>query len=258
LLLGTGGGLDLSGALRWSPATGRYAMQAETKARDLAVGPLLKALNPSATAPLEGLYSLTGQINGEGADPAEAAAGASVELSLTGRQGMVRALDLETNQYARAGNVVSGLAGLAGALSGNTEISRRAAQLSALNSLTRQFANLAYDELTLSVRRGADGVIAIDTVRLLSPSLNLQGAGSLAYQPNRTLMQQPLRLQLELGARDNLARDLATLGLLETPPAGAAPDAYASLVEPVVLEGTLAKISTTQFSRLLTRALGGP
>ena len=255
-LLGTGGKIDVAGALRWLAAGQSYTLAADVKGADVAVGPLLKALDPSAAVPLEGTYALSATVAGQGTDPGAAAAGAAADLHLSGKQGVLRALDLDANKYAKAGSTVAGLAGLAGALSGNAELARRGAQVTALNNVVRQFSNLAYDELSLAARRGADGAVEIGELRLLSPKLKLDGSGDLKNLPGRTLVQQPLNLKFQLGAREALARDLATLELLAPKAEGEAGDGYAKLADTVVLDGTLQKIGTDQLMRLLSRALG--
>jgi hypothetical protein len=171
---------------------------------------------------------------------------------------VLHAIDLDTNRYAQAGNVVSGLAGLAGALSGNTQISERANQITALNNIARRLGNLAYDDLVLNVRRNADGSIEIGELRLQSPNVILAGSGSIRALPGRRFWEQPLVLALDLGTRGDFARDLATLRVLK-PLAADAPvdaDAFRTLTQPLIFDDTLQKVGTTQVMRFLTQALG--
>lgn len=255
-LLGTGGSVNVSGGLRWLPATKDYALGAEVKGQGVAVGPLLKVLAPGDAAKLEGTYDLSARVAGQGSDPAAAAKGADAELKLTGRQGVIRAINLETNKYAKAGSAVSGLVGLAGALSGNAELSQRGAQLAALNSVARALANLAYDEIAIEAKRAADGSVEVGRISLLSPQLKLAGSGGLRAAPGRSFADLPLSLRLDLGARGELADNLAALRVLAPPADGAANETYSALVEPIVLDGTLRQVGTAQTSRLLSRALG--
>ena len=255
-LLGTGGSVNVSGGLRWLPASKDYSLGAEVKGSGVAVGPLLKVLAPSEAAKLEGTYDLSARVAGQGGDPAAAATGAAAELKLTGRQGVIRAINLETNKYAKVGSAVSGLVGLAGALSGNAELSQRGAQLAALNSVARAFANLAYDEIAIEAKRAADGSVEVGRISLLSPQLKLAGSGGLRAVPGRSFADMPLNLRLDLGARGELADNLSALRVLAPATDGAVADSYAALVEPIVLDGTLKQVGTAQASRLLSRALG--
>lgn len=75
-MLGTGGELGLGGVLRWFEATSSYAVEADVRGKDIPAGPLLRALNPSASVPLEGTYTLAGKLTGAGEDPAAAITGA--------------------------------------------------------------------------------------------------------------------------------------------------------------------------------------
>ena len=256
LLLGTGGALDVSGALKWIPASKSYALGADVKGREVKVGPLLKALAPAEASKLEGTYDLTASVAGQGSDPATAASGAAADFKLTGKQGVIRALNLDTNKYAKAGNVVSGLAGLAGALSGNEEVAKHANRITAFNAVARSLANLAYDEIAVEAKRAADGSVEIGRVSLLSPQLKLAGAGGMRAVPGRGFAELPLNLKLELGAKGELAKSLDALRVLDAPAADAAADAYRAMSDPLVLDGTLKQIGTAQVQKLLTRALG--
>jgi hypothetical protein len=255
-ILGSGGKLDVQGALRWVPAAKNYTLGADVKGADVAVGPLLKAFQPDRPAPLEGVYNLTATVAGQGAEPGAALSGAAAEVKLTGKRGALRALNLDTNKYARAGNVVSGLAGIAGALSGNNEISQRANQITAFNDFARSLANLPYDEITLEAKRAPDGSVEIAKLDLLSPQLRLAGAGGLRAVAGRSFGEMPLNLRLELGARGDIARYLAALRVLAPADAEAPADAFRQMKEPLLLGGTPKRIDTSQITRLLTEAIG--
>ncbi len=255
LLLGTGGSLDVTGALKWLPATKSYALGADVKGAGVKVGPLLKALAPAEASKLEGTYDLTASISGQGSDPATAASGAAADFKLTGNQGVVRAINLDTNKYAKAGNVVSGLAGLAGALSGNEEVAKHANRITAFNAVARSLANLAYDEIAIEAKRAADGGVEISRVSLLSPSLKLAGSGGLRPVAGRSWLEMPLNLKLDLGAKGELARNLVSLKLLDAAADAQSAGAYATMSEPLVFDGTLKQVGTAQVSKLLSRAL---
>jgi hypothetical protein len=256
-VLGTGGRLQLGGLLRWLEASRSYQVGADAGVVGLAAGPLLKALNPAASVPLEGTFGLTATVTGAGVDPAAAAAGAAAEVKLTGRQGVIRALNLDTNRYAKlAGSKELGaIAGLLGAVAGDNELGRRAQQVAAVNGFARTLSNLSYEEFNLHARRGADGAIAIDTLGLSASELRLKGSGSLGNTPGLALADQALALRLELGAGGETARNLGVLGLLDTT-AKPAPNGFLPLVEPIVLDGTLKAVGTSQLNRLINRALG--
>lgn len=167
---------------------------------------------------------------------------------------MIRALDLDNNRFARAGSTVAGLAGLAGALSGNADLARQGARVTAANNVVRALSNLPYDEVALVARRGANGAVEIGELSLRSPSLRMEGSGDLGNLPDRSLWQQPLNLQLRLGAREALGTDFVTLRLAEPlAAADAATGAYAQLVETIVLDGTLSKVGTSSLMRLIER-----
>jgi len=251
----SGGVVNLGAALNFIRSANTYNLVADLGARDLASGPLLRALAPNESVPLEGLFNLEAKVQGQGSDPAAAAKTAGADIKITGRNGMLRALNLETNRYARAGSAIAGLAGLAGALSGNSELALRGAQVSALNDVARQLGKLPFDDLVIAARRGAGGELEIGELKLNSPVLTLAGSGAVANQPGRGFADQPLLLNLTLGARGQLAGSLQTLGLLAPAAADAPADALRALSEPLVFDGSLREVGTKQATRLLARAL---
>jgi hypothetical protein len=261
--LGTGGTLQAAGGLLWDAAERRYDLAADVKGGDVAVGPLLRALNPGEAPKLEGRYDLAATLSGRGLDPASAASGAATEVRLTGREGVLRAINLDTNRYARAGGVVSGIAGVVGAFGNqNSEVAQRANQITALNNVARAFGNLAYDEIALEARRAPDGSVEIGKLALSSSQVRLAGAGGLRSVPGRSLWELPLNLRLELGARGEFARYLNSLRLLPAQNAAADGEAasaggeFAIMPEPLVFDGTIKQVGTQQVLRLLTRHLG--
>jgi hypothetical protein len=255
-LLGTGGSVDLSGVLSWLAKSRSYAMAADVDGRDVKVGPLLKAINPAASPALEGTYSLAGKAAGQGTDPAAAIGAAAGEFRLTGKQGMLRAINLDTNRYAQAGNVVAGLAGILAARSGNTQLGERAAQVAALNAVARRLGNLAYDEIVVEARRDADGSVEVGELRLSGADARLAGSGKIRALPGRGFAQQPLTLTLDLAAGGDFARELAVLRVLKPAAEDAPSDAFRGLTQPLTFDGTLEKIGTAQVVRFLTQALG--
>lgn len=250
--LGTGGRIDLNGSLRRPAGAASYDLSAGVSATDLAVGPLLRLMQ-GGEPPIDGLYQLKASLAGAGTDPAAAAQAATLELALSGREGRLRALKLDTNRYVRAGGTVATLAGFAGALSGNNELTQRAAQITALQTLARRLSDLPYDELAMKLRGGAAGPIIVERLALASPQLRIEGAGGLDFSPGLSWGNRPLNLQLQLGARDDFAGLLETLRVLK--PAADTAD-YRALIEPLVLDGTLRQVGTDQITRLFTRALG--
>jgi AsmA family len=248
------GRINLGGSLKFVGPAG-YGLVAEVAVQDLESGPLLRALSSTPSAPLEGVFSLDTKLAGQGIDPAAAARAASGEVNLSGKKGVIRALNFETNRYARAGSAVAGLASLAGALSGNSAISQKAAQVSALNSVARLLGQLNFDELTLTAKRGANGELAIGNLSLRSPLLSATGSGAIGNLMGRGFVDQPLTLGLTLGARGEIADSLRTLGLLAAPAADATADAYLPLTDPLSFDGSLREVGTKQATRLLARAL---
>lgn len=258
MLLGTGGAVDMSGALKWVPASKGYTLGADVTGKGVAVGPILKALNPGEAPKLDGTYDLTAKVAGQGSDPGAAAAGAAADVKLTGKKGTLRVLNFETSRFAKLASpmaqTVTGLLGVA--LGGDSKAGEYAGYASAAIGITRQLSNLAYDEIAIEATRAADGSVEIGKVNLMGSQLQLTGGGGLRMVPGRSLWELPLKLQLQLGAKGDMARYLGKLNLLAPPAEGAAADAFALMKEPLVLDGSLKQVGTDQITRLLTRAAG--
>jgi hypothetical protein len=257
LLLGTGGSLDVTGALKWLPATKSYTLGADVKGREVKVGPLLKALAPAEASKLEGTYDLTASITGQGGDPAAAASGAAADFKLTGKQGVIRALNFDNNKYAKLGtSAVGKVAGLLGAVVKDEKTVQIAGYASAVVAITNQLSNLPYDQIEIQATRAADGSIEIGKIDLLSPQIQLSGAGGMRAVPGRAWWELPMRIQAQLGARGEVAQNLAKLDLLAPAPEGANADAFARMKDPLVFDGTLLQVGTAQVSKLFSRSIG--
>lgn len=249
------GRLSLGGAINFIRPAGSYGLACDVSVRDLPSGPLLRALSPMQAVPLEGVFSLDATLAGQGSDPAAAAKAAAGEVNLTGKNGVIRALNFENNRYAKVGSALAGLAGLAGALSGNSQLAERGAQLTALNSVARQLGQLPFDDIVLFAKRGSSGELEISNLTLHSPQLTLAGSGAIANRAGRDFADQPLLLSMKLGARGDMASALQTLGLLAPVAADSPPDAFLPLTDPLVFDGSLRQVGTKQATRLLARAL---
>ena len=115
-----------------------------------------------------------------------------------------------------------------------------------------QLGAIQLDQLNVLVGRDDKNNVAIKDLTLISPLIRLTGSGQITQVPGVPLMQQPLLVNLQLGAKDQLAADFRTLKLIE---GNADKQGYAVLVEDVKLDGSLQSIGTSQLSGLINRAL---
>ena len=101
---------------------------------------------------------------------------------------------------------------------------------------------------------GRDGQknLAVKDLSLTSPQLRLTGTGQITQKPGVPLIQQPLQLDLKLGARPPLSDSLRKLKLVDETATDA--QGYAYLLDAVVLDGSLQSMGTGQLQRLLDRA----
>ncbi len=254
-MVSEGGSVRMQGDLAFNPLIRQaYALKAELALTDFDPAPLFRAGDPRAVPPVEGRFNVLSRMAGQGADLGALFGTATGVLTLNSRGGTLRALSVDISEHARTGSRLAGVAGIIGLATGDTRTLRYADRLRAASELTLELSALAFDQLTMQVERADDGSYFIKDLSVISPTMRLLGAGSIRYDEALSLWDQPLSLQLQLGARDRLADHLRTLHLLgeQTDPLG-----YAPLVERLILDGSLSAIGTSQLKNLLVKALNG-
>jgi hypothetical protein len=105
--------------------------------------------------------------------------------------------------------------------------------------------------MTVTAERVADMDLRLTEINLISPEVRVTGTGRVTYAPGLALQDQPLSVDLELGARGQLGKVLDVVGLLsdERDSLG-----YAKLVQPIHLGGTLRAVDQSQWKDLLVQA----
>ncbi len=101
--------------------------------------------------------------------------------------------------------------------------------------------------------RDSERDVLIKDITLISPQMRMAGSGKITFVPDVPLRLQPLLVNLQIGARDQLADSFRQLRLL----GAGGPDGlgYVPLSEPIQLDGTLQSIGTAQLQRLIYNAI---
>lgn len=251
--LKTGGNLKAAGGLQFDAKNKQpYGLKADVVLTDIEPAPILRALSPGKPSPVEGKFDLKTQLSGSAVEPAGFTESVLGDIALTSKGGTFKALSVKTGAAVENAGRAADIAGLLGSLAGSDSTVKYAARARAAVDVTKQLGSIKFDELNLIVGRDEKNDLAIKDMTLISPLIRLVGSGQITNKAGVPLMQQPLLLNLKLGAADKLAADLRTLKLINDK---ADTTGYSSLVEDVILDGSLQSIGTKQLSSLIERAL---
>lgn len=251
--LKTGGKLKAAGGLKFDAKNKRpYALKADVALTDVEPAPILRALSPGESPPVDGKFDVTTQLSGRAVDPAGFTESVLGDIRLSSKGGTFKALGVKTNTAVDAAGKAASIAGLIGAFGGSTSTVKYADRARAAADVAKQLGAIKFDELNVVVARDKKHNLAIKDLTLVSPTIRLTGSGQITQVPGTPLMRQPLKINLRLGAKDQLAADLRTLKLINTE---ADKQGFAALAEDVKLDGSLQAIGTSQLSSLIQRAI---
>jgi hypothetical protein len=250
--LSTGGQFQAAGELRFDAKQAEpYGLKADVTLDDLESAPLLRALAPGRPSPLEGKFKLTTQLAGSAPTPAGFGGTAIGDIALNSTAGTLRILSVKTGAQADTVATVAAVAGLFGAFTGSDTTVKKAEQVRAAAVVAKQLSAIAYTQLNIVVGRDSQRNLAVKDLTLLSPQIRLAGSGQITQKAGVQLFQQPLLLSLKLGSREPLTSSLRSLKLVAEK---ADAQGYTSLLDEVILDGSLQSIGTGQLQRLLDRA----
>lgn len=251
--LKTGGLLKAAGGLQFDGGKAQpYALKADVALTDVEPAPILRALSPGKPSPVEGKFDLKTQLEGSALEPGGFTDSVFGDIALTSQGGTLKALSVKTSAAVEKAGKAADIAGFIGSLAGNDSTVKYAARARAAADVTRQLASIKFDTLNMVVGRDQNQNLAIKDMTLVSPLIRLLGTGRITHQAGVPLMRQPLLLNLKLGAADKLASDLRTLKLVS---GNADANGFFSLVEDVVLDGSLQAVGTKQLEKMISDAL---
>lgn len=237
--IGANSGISGRGEVLYRPAQrDAYAVSADFDFKK--IDPSIFADPQSGAFPVSGLFD--GVFNLKGAAPTleDALENALFDLRVTGDAGVVTAFEVDATTQL-------GLMGLGGIL-GQT-LNRPG--ITALSNALPYFNNIRYDSFILELKRGDDKRVMIPRLKLTGENLLFDGSGFIAASKLSEIMDQPLNLNLELGARGRLTNYLETLNLLQS---ATSEDGFRRWSRGVNIGGTLAKPNTEALTRILNDA----
>ncbi|MBI5766259.1 MAG: hypothetical protein HZA93_00570 [Verrucomicrobia bacterium] len=223
-----------------------YALVGAVDVPGFNVGEFLRRADPSTPPAIETTFTVTSKFNGTAANLPEFADRLTGQFEFKGSKGVLRAL----NKKAETTSAVTGLLGLAAGLAGQQRLAEGLVGTSELVSLLK---DIQFDGITVQVERGADAAIVVKSLELLSPSLRLTGNGRIDHKKGGEFGNNPLHLELQLAAKNELAQGLNKARQLsgKTDPKG-----YYLMATPFTLGGTVSKPDSSEFWKNLTLNTG--
>lgn len=239
-----------------------YSLKADFALNNFDSVPLFRALDPGKAPTVEGKFNVSSELSGTGANLAALAERTRGDVQLISKGGIFRGLRSDTAEAIKAtpstlSGIVTGIGSLLGkdaaekAEKLGTDINKRGKLVS---EIATTLAEIPYDQLSVSLVRGASLNVDLKDFTLISPEVRLGGTGSVLYQNGVPLLSQPLELKLQLGARGKLAENMKKASLL-----GETQDnlGYTAFALPVQVGGSLADPDIAELKRELLKAAAG-
>lgn len=201
--------------------------------------PSLFSTKKSGSFPVKGMFDGSFKLTGTGQSLDAAIDNSQANLIVTGRDGVLTAFQLDNRSQL-------GLLGV-----GILGQSLNRPGITAMAETIPYFKDVRFQDFVLELNRGADKRVLIPQLKLIGESLLIDGSGFIAASSLRDVMDQPLQLGLELGAKGKLTDYLQTLQLLQ--PTTSA-DGFRRWNKRVNLTGTLSNPNTDELMAILNNA----
>ena len=203
------------------------------------VNPAVFSRRRSKSFLVQGLFDGEAKFSGAGKTLESAIEATEGDLTVTGREGALTAFDLDDG--SRLGLIGASLLG--------QQLNRPG--ISALAQAAPYFNNVPFNSFVFKLTRGSDKRILVPELNFTGRNLLINGSGSIAATSLRQILDQPLDLRLEFGARGGLIDHLETLQLLgpEQSKGG-----FRLWKSPIHVGGALRQPDTSALQKLLNEA----
>ncbi len=203
------------------------------------IDPSMFSTKKSGSFPVQGIFDGNLKLSGSGESLDGAIDNVQANLLVTGRDGILTAFEL--NDRSQLGLIGVGLLG--------QHLNRPG--VTALTETIPYFKDMHFQSFVLELNRGPDKRVLIPQLKFIGNSLLINGSGFIAAGSLKDVLNQPLTLGLELGAKGKLTDYLQTLQLLQ-PTTNA--DGFRRWNKQVNLSGTLSDPNTDELMALLNDA----
>ena len=203
------------------------------------VDPSLFSKRNYSKFPVQGLFDGQFKFAGSGHTLGEAAEDSEGDLTITGRNGVLTAFELDSR--SQLGLIGAGILGQ----------SLNRPGITAMAQAVPYFEDIKFESFTLELVRGKDKQVRIPELNLMGDHLNISGQGVIAAGNLGELLEQPLDLTLRFGAKGRLIDYLETLQLLGTK---TSEDGFRSWNQDIKIGGSLGDPDTSALKELLNNA----
>ncbi len=203
------------------------------------VDPSIFSKNSSGSFPVRGLFAGSFNQAGSGATLEQAIDDSEGDLTITGRDGVLTAFELDNRSQL-------GLLGV-----GILGKSLDRPGITALAQAVPYFKDMRFNNFTLKLVRAQDKKVSIPELKFIGDNLRINGQGVIAASSLSEVLDQPLDLTLGLGARGRLVDYLETLQLLG---AQTSEDGFRDWNKDIRIGGTLGNPDTDALKDMLNDA----
>ncbi|HTL68835.1 MAG TPA: AsmA-like C-terminal region-containing protein [Lacunisphaera sp.] len=240
--------LAAKGSLNFSPGEQPYALAGDFSLTEFDAGKFFKAIEPGKPPTVEGTFTVNGELGGSGETLPRTFERTRGKFDLTSRQGVFRGLQRTSSKVSLTSKAVELGASVLGSLLGSQKGTKAAEKVAGtayfVDQLAQSLAELNYDQLNVRLVRDDTLNMRLEDFSLVSPELHLLGKGTVTYQADKPLLEQPLSVTLTLAGRNKLEQLLGKIRLLD----GTRDElGYAKVTQPVVVTGTLARPDPSAF-----------
>ncbi len=198
-----------------------YQLQTSMSFKNFDVGAYFKSRSATATPPVEGNFSISGNASGRGANMDDLIDKVQFDMALNSAGGVFHLLDLVSNKtLATTLKAVANVAGVANAVIGllgkKAPATGNAAMATSILSLLSTLDAVQYSKLVFEAQRGADLNLKLSQFDLQSPMLELTGTGQVTYQAGKAMPDQPMTATLALNAKSGIEQVLQSVHLISS------------------------------------------
>jgi hypothetical protein len=254
---------DLKGSLSFDGAAGvPYQLKLTLSTEPIDAGVYFPAADPYGSPMIGGRFSVAATVEGSGINLPDLLDRTQETARLASTAGIVRVLKTDVDEAVPAetdsktgdalGRIGSGIGSIFGA-KGGIGSGRRSVSpaIQAAIDVVNATSEIGFDQFTVTAVRGTDRKIRLVDLEMTAGDLHITGSGQIAWVPGTPLRRRPLSVDLQFGARGQMAKLLSAAGLLSDRKDAAG---YTLLDQPLVFGGTLAQIDNRRWHELLVKA----
>lgn len=212
-----------------------YVLEGSLEAPELSAAPFFQQQEPNKPPTLEGIFGVSATLYGDGKSLPDLIARTRGKVRMNAKKGVLRLFQTD-NPLAGLGMAVGGLLG---------SISP---ELGSVLSVAQTLSEVPFDELDLSLERDDELNFLLNNLTLISPQLHLEGVGEVRYRDGLAVLQQPMRIALQMGAQGGLEDLLQSVRVLGDQRDA---DGYRLLRQEFLITGTPSSPNNSAFYKLL-------